>query len=141
MEYEYLKHTADLKFKAYGKNLKHAFENVAKAMFNSMVKLEQISPETEKTIEITSESLESLLFDWLSELLRIQDTNNLLFSEFIITNLRRIEDKWYLKARIKGEKFNKEKHTPEMQIKAMTYSELKIEKKAKNYILTIVMDI
>ena len=89
MEFKYLEHTADLKFQAFGKNLKHAFQNAAKAMFNSMVPLKQITPKIEKSLEITSESIESLLFDWLSELLTVHDTDNLLFSQFTIKNLKK----------------------------------------------------
>ncbi len=141
MEFKYLEHTADLKFQAEGKNLKHAFRNAAKAMFNSIVKIDTIQPKIEKTIEITSESIESLLFDWLSKLLTIHDSYNLLFSEFQIQNINRQNSGWYLKAKIKGEKFNEKKHESEMMIKAMTYNELKIEKKGKKFLLTVVMDI
>ena len=140
MEYKYLEHTADLKFQAFGKNLKHAFKNAAKAMFNSIVDIKTIQPKIEKKLEITSESLESLLFDWLSELLRIQDTDDLLFSEFTIQNLTRKDSKWYLRAKIKGKKLSK-KHQPKAQIKAMTYNELKIDKTSKGFTLTVVMDI
>ncbi len=141
MDFRYLEHTADLKFEAYGSNLSRAFENAAKAMFNSMVKLEKISTEIKKTVEITSESLESLLFDWMSELLRLSDTNNLLFSKFKIQSLKQVNNNWILKAVIQGEKFNPKKHKSEVLIKAMTYNELKIEKKGKKYKITIVMDI
>ena len=48
MEFKYLEHTADLKFQAEGKNLKHAFRNAAKAMFNSIVKIDTIQPKIEK---------------------------------------------------------------------------------------------
>ena len=141
MSFKYLEHTADLKFQAEGKNLKIAFQNAAKAMFNAIVELSQIISKTEKNIEISSENIESLLFDWLSELLRIHDTDDFLFSEFIIQSLKRTDSGWYLKAKIKGEKFNSKKHEPDNQIKAMTYNELKIEKKPKKFILTVVMDI
>jgi SHS2 domain-containing protein len=141
MKYKYLEHTADLKFQAEGKNLKHAFKNAAKAMFNSIVDLSQIVPKIEKSIEISSESIESLLFDWLSELLRIHDTDDLLFSEFTIQSIRRQFPGWYLKAKIKGEKLDLKKHDPETQIKAMTYNELKVEKKSNKFVLTVVMDI
>lgn len=141
MKYKYLEHTADLKFQAEGKNLKHAFKNAAKAMFNSIVDLSQIVPKIEKSIEISSESIESLLFDWLSELLRIHDTDDLLFSEFTIQSIRRQFPGWYLKAKIKGEKLDLKKHNPETQIKAMTYNELKVEKKSNKFVLTVVMDI
>lgn len=141
MEYRYLEHISDLKFEAYGSSLKQAFENAAKAMFNAMVKINTIQPSIEKSVKISSESVESLLFDWLSELLRIQDTDNILFSEFNIQSLEQVNNNWILKAIVKGEKFNKDKHKSELLIKAMTYNELKIEKKLKKYKITIVMDI
>lgn len=141
MEYKYLEHIADLKFEAKGKNLKEAFTNAAKAMFNSMVELKQIEPKIEEILEINSESLESLLFDWLSELLRVHDTNDLIFSEFTIQSIRRTESGWYLKAKFKGEKIDTKKHDIETQIKAMTYNDLKIEKTSKGFTLIVVMDI
>ena len=36
MKYRFLSHTADVKFKAYGKTLNESFENSALAMFNVM---------------------------------------------------------------------------------------------------------
>lgn len=141
MDFKYLEHIADLKFEAYGSTLKQAFENAAKAMFNAMVKIDTIKPRIEKSVEVSSESKESLLFDWLSELLRLQDTNNMLFSSFDVQRLEQINKNWILKAVIKGENFNKNKHKSELLIKAMTYNELKIEKKGKKYKIIIVMDV
>ena len=37
MRFEYLDHTADVKFRAYGDSLEKAFGNAALAMFNVMV--------------------------------------------------------------------------------------------------------
>jgi SHS2 domain-containing protein len=37
IDYEYLEHTADVRFRAYGKSLEQAFENAALAMLNVMV--------------------------------------------------------------------------------------------------------
>ena len=40
-QYEYLEHTADVKFLAYGKTLEEVFENAALAMFNVMIDTEK----------------------------------------------------------------------------------------------------
>ena len=42
-QYEYLEHTADVKFLAYGKTLEEVFENAALAMFNVMIDTGKIS--------------------------------------------------------------------------------------------------
>lgn len=141
MDFKYLEHTADLKIQASGKTLKLAFSNSAKAMFNSIVKLEDIRIVKKETIEITSENLESLFFDWMSSLISTHDAKSMLFSKFIIKSLKKAEKGWYLKADIFGEKYNEKYHTPELLIKAMTYNELKIEKKGKYWIITFLLDI
>jgi len=141
MDFKYLEHTADLKIQASGKTLKQAFSNAAKGMFNAMVKLEDIKPIKKQFINIESESIESLFFDYISKLLFLQDAESMLYSKFIIKSLRRNDKGWYLEADIYGEKFDEKLHTPETMIKAMTYNELKIEKKGKYRIITFLLDI
>ncbi len=140
MDFKYLEHTADLKIQASGKTLKIAFSNAASAMFNAMVKLEDIRAVKKETIEIHSESIESLFFDWMSNLIALHDSKNMLFSKFIIKSLKR-DNGWYLKADVFGELFNEKYHSPETLVKAMTYNELKIEKKGKYRIITFLLDI
>ena len=141
MDFKYLEHTADLKIQATGKTLKTAFSNAAKGMFNAMVQLKDIKPTKKQSIKLESENLESLFFDYMSKLLYLHDANKMLFSKFIIKSLRRSDKGWYLEADIYGEKFDEKLHTPETLIKAMTYNELKIEKKGKYRIITFLLDI
>lgn len=141
MDFKYLEHTADLKIQASGKTLKQAFSNAAKGMFNAMVKIQDIKPEKKQSIEIQSENIESLFFDYISKLLYLHDVDNMLYSKFTIKSLKREEKGWSLKADIFGEKFNKKHHTPEESIKAMTYNQLKIEKKGKYRVITFLLDI
>ena len=60
-KYEYLPHTADVKFRAYGKNLEETFSNAATAMMNIMVDTKKVKTATTKKIETEGDDLQSLL--------------------------------------------------------------------------------
>ena len=81
-KYEYLEHTADIKFQAYGDTLEEVFENAALAMFNVIIDTEKVSGETEREVLLTSPDLESLLVDWLSELLYLFEVDEVVFWKF-----------------------------------------------------------
>ena len=69
MDYEYLDHTADAKFRAFGKTLEEAFENCAKATFGILTEKQEIKTNIDKGIKIKAKRLESLLYDFIEELL------------------------------------------------------------------------
>jgi archease family protein len=53
--FEYLEHTADIKFRSYGRTLEEVFSNAAKALFNSMIDLNDIDIELEEEIVVEGE--------------------------------------------------------------------------------------
>ena len=92
-QYEYLEHTADVKFLAYGKTLEEVFENAALAMFNVMVDtgevLGEVLGEVARDVFLKSPDLESLLVDWLSELLYLFEVDEIVFSKFHVDKIRK----------------------------------------------------
>ena len=120
--YEYFDVTADIGFKAYGKNLNEAFENASVAMFNIITDTSNVSPTKEITFEITSEDNVSLLYDYLEELLFYHETEFMLFSEFNV----KIDDSLCFKATIKGEEINWDKHERKTEIKAITFHKMEV---------------
>jgi len=68
-KYEFLEHTADVTFKAYGRDLNELFKNAAEALEDTMVLLDEVALGETLNIEMGSDSYENLLYDWLSELL------------------------------------------------------------------------
>ena len=80
--FEYFEATADVGFYAYGESLKEAYENAGLAMFNVISDTRKIGQNESRHIEVVSEDLVSLLYDYLEELLFLQDTEFLLFSRF-----------------------------------------------------------
>ncbi len=120
--YEYFEVTADIGFKAYGKNLNKAFENAGLAIFNIISNTDDIEPSRELSFEITSEDNVSLLYDYLEELLFYHEVEFMLFSQFHVE----IGDDFHLKATIKGEEINWEKHERKTEIKAITFHKMEV---------------
>jgi len=79
-------------------------------------------------IKAKADDLEQLLVDWLSELLYICDTQDLLFSEFevSITGTELI-------GKARGEVMDPSRHGLKTEIKAVTYHMLEVNK-SENYV-------
>ena len=106
MKYKFLEHTADVMFESYGKDLNELFENSALALEECMVKLSSLKIKNKHIIKLASSSIEELLYDFLSELIFIKDTEGLLFKKFTVKILK--NKRFELVAECKGEKINRE---------------------------------
>ena len=140
-QYEYLEHTADVKFLAYGKTLEEVFENAALATFNVIIDTDKVSGETTREIFLKSPDLESLLVDWLSELLYLFEVDEIVFRKFKVEEIREEEGGYSIIARASGEKFYPESHPFETEIKAVTYNQLEIAKTNDGWKAQVVVDI
>lgn len=140
-KYEYLEHTADIKFLAYGDTLEEVFENAALAMFNVIIDTEKVSGEMAREVLLTSPDLESLLVDWLSELLYLFEVDEIVFWKFLVEEIRGEKGEYSIKALASGEKYYPESHPFETEIKAVTYNQLKLEKTDKGWKAQVVVDI
>ena len=128
--------TADVAFEAYGKTLEEAFSNAALAMFEVQTDIEKVKPAVSKDVELVSENKESLLFDWLSELIYLRDIENMFFSKFEI----KIEknEKFKLSGKIYGEKI--EGHELRTEVKGVSYQMMKIEEEPE-FKVRVILDV
>lgn len=127
MSYEFLEHTADIIIRATGKDIKEAFEQAALGTYQVITDISLINQEIEKEVTISSEDLESLLFDWIEQLIFLFDTELFISNKIAVNKIEKNEEgKFVLNANLLGEKFNTEKHTQKSEVKAMTYSFMKI---------------
>ena len=122
--YEYFDVTADIGFRAYGESLNEAFENAGLAIFNIISDTSNIEPSKEISFKIRSEDEVSLLYDYLEELLFYHEVEFMLFSEFHVE----IDNNLQLKATIKGESIDWDKHERKTEIKAITYHKMDVKK-------------
>jgi SHS2 domain-containing protein len=134
-KYELIEHTADMGLAAYGKTLAEAFANAAYGMFNIIAELDNVKEKEKRTIEITGDDQEGLLFEWLNTLLYSFDVEGLLFKKFDITEF----DAGHLKADCWGEKYNPKKHRLNRGIKSATYYMLEVD--AKKNRVQVIFDV
>jgi SHS2 domain-containing protein len=123
-DFEILNHTADVGIIAYGADMKQAFANAGRALFSLITDLDDVEEVIHRDAELTATDEESLLVEWLNELIYQFDTEGIIFKRFDIIQL----DSTRLKARGYGEKVDKSRHKLKMEVKAATYHMLKVER-------------
>ncbi len=127
--FEYLEHTADVKFRARGRSLEEVFENAALAMLGAMIDPSTVRLDETWTVETESESLEDLLYRWLSEILYLFEVELAVFSKFEVA-LEESEAGWRLSGRIGGERVDPKRHLFETEVKAVTLHQFEIKREA-----------
>jgi SHS2 domain-containing protein len=137
-EFEFLEHTADLKFRSFGLSLGEAFENAGKAVFATMTDLHAIKPKISKKITLEAEELEVLLHDFLSELIYLFSVEELLLKKFEVKIVQ--VDTFQLHATVWGEKIDLSRHKLHKEVKAATYHDMKIEKTKEGWVIEVVCD-
>ncbi|NVL90472.1 MAG: archease [Desulfobacterales bacterium] len=136
-KYEFIEHTADLGFKAYGAGLEELFAHAAEALFETLVSLESIKEREERSIEVEADALDDLMVSWLGELLYLYDTEGLLFKGF---QVKQIENN-RLEANVRGEILDLARHEIKTEIKAVTYHQLYVKKIGGTWEARVIFDI
>ena len=140
MKYKFFDHTADVMFEAYGSDLNELFENAALATEEIMVDMKSIDSKIVHIISISSDSVEDLLYDFLSELIFVKDTESFLFNKFKISIFNK-NKKYELKAECHGEIINRIKHRLNADAKAITKHKFEIKKIKDRYTAHVIVDI
>src|SRR4030043_2317257 len=140
-KFEYLEHTADVYIASHGATMEEAFGNSALAMFEVMTDTQKVNPTHKDVVEVEAEDEYALLYSWLEALLVKFETQNMLYSKFKILNIYETSDGFRIKATVWGEKFNAEKHTQKVAVKAVTYHRMEIIKEIEKVTLEFILDI
>ena len=135
--FQILDHTADVGLAIYGKDLQALFEHAGEGFFHIITDLKRVKPRVERRIDLGGESLDRLMVWWLGELLYLHDVDHLLFSEFVVTS---VGEKG-LKAVAKGEPFQEGLHVIKTEVKAVTYHQIRVEKKNGGWRARVIFDL
>lgn len=131
--FEELAYTADVGIRAFGQDLNSLFDNAAYGMFSLIGDIDGLFDTTHHTVSLSAPDRESLLVDWLGELLYLHDTTNEIFIRFSINEI----SDTHLEAEVHGTFLAQ----PQLEIKAVTYHDLKIEETPQGYTATVLFDI
>ena len=140
LKYEYLPHTADVKFRAYGKTLEEAFANAAFALYNVMVRTAAVEPITKKDIAADGTDLPALLQSFLEQFIILLDTDNFFLSKVKKITISGGNGNYKLAAVVVGDEA-KNYETIGPQVKAATYNDMHVEQKDGTWEAQVVVDI
>jgi len=132
-KFKFFEHTADAKFQAFGKTLDKAFENAALAMFNVMYK-GKVKKTGKYKIKVKGSDKESLLYNFLEELLFLLDTKSFFLSSAKV----KIRDNM-LEAEVSGDSAKNYKVMTD--VKAVTYNEMFVKYEKDMWICQVVVDV
>lgn len=139
-KFEFLEHTSDIYIEGYGETLEEAFGNTAIGLGHLIVTSSNVEKNICKKIEVSSEDLESLLFDFLSKFLVFQDAESLIFHYVKVEKISKNKG-WHLTAKAFGEKFDPKKHEEGTHVKGITYHGMEIKKEKDEYKIKVLVDI
>ncbi len=115
---ELFDHTADVGLIARASDLDDLFATAACGMFDYVVVNREDVREAElETVEVSAQSLDELLAEWLNELIFRAETRHRLYRSFEVTV---DEAALCLTATIKGEAIDRERHELDHEVKAVT---------------------
>lgn len=133
-----LPHTADGKFQAYGKTLEEAFGNAALALASLMWDWSAIEPKIRHSVHVTGVDREQLLVKYLGEVVFLFETQQFLLGRVDGLRIRPQPDGFGLEAVFAGETLAPS-HELHGDVKAVTYSDLKIEE-CDGFTVQVVVD-
>ncbi len=143
MPYKFLEDIsiADVAFEAQGKTLEELFTEAALAVTNTMVEdVRTIEQRISKSIELTAENVEMLLFHFLQELIFYKDAELLLFSKFDLA-IEQKDSTWHLHAKAYGEAISPGRQDLLVDVKAVSLHNFKVEETSRGWRATVIVDV
>ncbi len=135
--FELLEHTADIGFRARGRTKAGMFSNAALALESVAVGMEGVEGATVYPLAVTGEDDESLLVNWLSEVLYYLDARQVVLNRFEIHEMSATA----VRGQGWGEERDPARHPPKLVVKGVTYHQLKITKDSEGWLAEVFLDI
>jgi len=131
-----LEHPADVGIEAYGETLQNLFENSATGLTSIIAGASTVHATQRRQVVIESSDVERLLVRWLNEVLYLYDADRFLFSRAEFESIAETGLSGYLL----GEPYDPLKHEFHMNVKAITYHQLSVQKRVR-WIARVFFDV
>lgn len=140
MPYEFTSHTADVAVELRAASREALFADALVAFTDTVTDPERVAPEEEHELAVEAEDLPGLMVEWLGELVYRFEVDGLLFREAEV-GIEEAGGRFRLDARARGEPYDTERHPLEVQVKGVTYHELRVEREDAGWTGRVVFDI
>jgi SHS2 domain-containing protein len=139
-QYRILPHAADGKFRSFGETVEEAFANAALATASFMWDWRTIDPARAIAVEVAGRDLEQLLYKFLEEIIYLFETRRFLLAAVEDLVIETAGGGRILRAAFRGDEIGP---ATELlgEVKAVTYSEMKIEEDCGGWTAQAVLDL
>ena len=136
-----LEHTTDAYIEAWGPTLERAFAQAAEGFYETMLNLEKIDPTVEANVKTDGHDKKELLYNWLETLLLEFDIKEMVYALYDVSIASDGPTLFELRAKVRGEKYDRSKHGAKTEVKGVTYHLMTIEERAKETTVGFILDL
>jgi SHS2 domain-containing protein len=137
LPFEVIEHTAEVGLRAESPTLPETFADLGLGLFSLITDPASVRPARTWTVEIASHDLPSLVVDWLNELLFLHARDGALASEISVHEATPTR----LRAAVRGEPFDPQRHPRGIEVKAATYHGLRVDPTDSAWVAVVYLDI
>lgn len=135
--YRLFDHTADVGFHVEAESLSELLREAGRALMSLVVDDPAgFDPAGREEVELRADRTDDLLFDYLSELLYLFATRGFVAVEQEIET-----DGKRLRATVRGDRFDPDRHRGGTEVKAITYHGLAVERSDDGYVAQVIVDV
>jgi SHS2 domain-containing protein len=135
--WEYFEVAADVGVHAWGPDLAACFRQCGLGVLNLIVSLDAVRPDESREVNARGETPETLLVNWVNELLYLHDVEG-----FVAHDLARPEiDRTRLQVTLTGEPVDPRRHPRGTVVKAATFHGLALEQDPGRVSARLILDI
>lgn len=139
--YAFLPHTTDAYIEAVGGTFEEAMQFAGMALVDTMCVIDSISPLVAEKIEASGRDEVTLLYDWLESILLKFELEGQVFCEFKVAPIVRSEIGLRATGEGTGEKYDRRKHGTKVEVKAVTYHKMEVQREDSYTILRFILDL
>ena len=137
--YRFVEHTADVAASVSAATMPQLFANASCALADLICARRLVRPARRMRIAVRGENPEDLLVRWLSELLFRHESRGWVYSRFVLDRVDR--GRMTASGAAVGEPFDETRHRLDREVKAVTYHDLRIVRRAGRWRVRIVFDV
>ncbi|PSN94247.1 hypothetical protein B9Q04_04890 [Candidatus Marsarchaeota G2 archaeon BE_D] len=141
MPFRYLEDVAiaDLAFEAESESLEGLFEDAAMALFEAMANTATLRAAGKRRIVVRADTVEDLLYKFLSEVVYLKDAEALLFKNVDVAIT--VNGGYTLVGEGEYDVVDPSRQELRMDVKAVTYHMFRVEKRDGSWVCTVVVDV
>ena len=121
--------------------MEEAFSQAGLALFETMLDLKKVHPNTSEEIQTTGHDEKELLYNYLEELLLLFEVKQLALRDFTVSSITTTQGEMRLKGKTSGEPYDRTRHNGKVEVKGITYHLMDIEKNPGRVTVRFLLDL